>query len=130
LAPDTEDMDLVDTFRPLCGPIVHSRIVREKHAGGGGGNSSNHVYKGKSKGYGYIQFEQQESVDKALQLDDTIGIHEQVVKIAPSHIPAVSIVPAGLKSCQSQRRRKGHQKKHETAPATNAKQSSSRRQPE
>ena len=88
LSPDTEDMDLVDTFRPVCGAIVHARIVREKHADG---NS-----KSLSKGYGLIQFEQLESVDKALVLDDTLGIHEKLVKVERSHIPAVSLVPPGM----------------------------------
>ena len=81
-------MDLVDTFRSLCGTIVHARIVRDKHTDG---NS-----KGVSKGYGLIQFEQLESVEKALTLDDTLGIHEKLVKVERSHLPAVSLVPPGM----------------------------------
>ncbi len=88
LSPETEDMDLVDTFRAVCGAIVHARIVREKHADG---NS-----KGVSKGYGVIQFEQTESVEKALSLDDVLGIHEKLVKVERSQIPAVSLVPPGM----------------------------------
>ena len=30
LSPDTQDMDLVDLFRPKCGAIVHAKIMREK----------------------------------------------------------------------------------------------------
>ena len=88
LSPETDDMDLVDTFRPVCGGIVHARIVREKQADG---NS-----KGVSKGYGLIQFEQTESVEKALSLDDVLGIHEKLVKVERSQIPAVSLVPPGM----------------------------------
>ena len=80
-------MDLVDTFRSKCGGIVHAKIMREKH---------HHHGKGKSKGWGLIQFEEKDSVEKALELNDVIGINEKLVKIDRSHLPAVSLVPAGM----------------------------------
>ena len=87
LAPGVEDMDLVDTFRPRCGAIVHAKIMRDK---------SQHHSKGKSKGWGVIQFEQQESVEKALALSDVIGICEKLVNVERSHMPAVTLVPPGM----------------------------------
>jgi hypothetical protein len=89
---DTQDMDLVDTFRSKCGPIVHARIMRDqKH---------HHVHpdgnKAKSKGWGLVQFEEQDSVDKALQLSEIIGLHEKLIKIERSHMPAVALVPPGM----------------------------------
>ncbi len=86
LPSDTEDMDLIHTFRPKCGAIVHARIMREKHPSG----------KGKSKGWGLIQFEAQESVDKALALSEVIGIREKLVKVDRSHMPAIGLVPPGM----------------------------------
>ena len=87
LAGETEDMDLVDLFRAKCGPIVHAKIIREK---------SHHPGKHKSKGWGLVQFEDRDSVEKALALNDVIGIHERVVKVDRSHIPAVGLVPPGM----------------------------------
>lgn len=87
LADDTEDMDLVDLFKPKCGPIVHAKIIREK---------SHHPGKHKSKGWGLVQFEERDSVDKALELNDVFGLHERVVKVDRSHIPAVGLVPPGM----------------------------------
>jgi len=89
LTKDTEDMDLVDAFASRCGAIVHARIMREKHQG------PRHV-KAKSKGSGLIQFEERESVEKALGLDGEIGLHDKLVKVHRSHVPAVSIVPPGM----------------------------------
>jgi hypothetical protein len=89
LSKDTEDMDLVDAFASRCGAIVHARIMREKHQG------PRHV-KAKSKGSGLIQFEERESVEKALELDGEIGLHDKLVKVHRSHVPAVSIVPPGM----------------------------------
>lgn len=86
LSLDTEDMDLVDAFRSKCGAIVHAKIVREKHP----------VGKGRSKGWGLIQFELQESVEKALALSEVIGIREKLVKVDRSHMPAVGLVPPGM----------------------------------
>jgi RNA recognition motif. (a.k.a. RRM, RBD, or RNP domain) len=80
------DMDLVDAFRTPCGPIVHARIVREKH----------HHGKGKSKGWGLVQFEEQESVERALALDGILSIQDSCLRVDRSHIPAVSVVPAGM----------------------------------
>lgn len=91
LAPETEDMDLVDTFRPKCGAIVHAKIIREKHHSHG---------KGVSKGWGLIQFENQDSVDKALELHDIIGLHEKILQIGRSHMPAASLVPPGMHRVQ------------------------------
>lgn len=87
LAPETDDMDLVDAFRPKCGAIVHAKIIREKHANHG---------KGMSKGWGLVQFESKESVDKALELHDIIGLHEKILQITRSHMPAASLVPPGM----------------------------------
>jgi RNA recognition motif-containing protein len=86
IEPNTEDMNLVDTFRPRCGAIVHAKIVREKH----------HYGKGKSKGWGLIQFEEKESVEKALELSEILGIGEKLVKIERSNLPAVGLVPVGM----------------------------------
>ena len=86
LANDVEDMDLIDVFRPKCGPIVHAKIIREK----------DHHHKGKSKGWGMIQFEERESVEKALALNGIIGIKEQLVKVDRSHMPATGLVPPGM----------------------------------
>ena len=88
LSTETEDMDLVDAFAK-CGAIVHARILREKHHG------PRHI-KAKSKGVGLIQFEERESVEKALELDDEIGLHEKLIKVRRSHMPAVSKVPPGM----------------------------------
>ncbi|KAL7579869.1 hypothetical protein ACA910_004880 [Epithemia clementina (nom. ined.)] len=86
LGEDVEDMDLVDVFqnsKSSCGRLVHARIVREKT--------------GKSKGWGLVQFEEREGVDKALQLDGNIGIRERLISVQRSHTPAVpSIVPSGM----------------------------------
>jgi RNA recognition motif-containing protein len=100
LAPDTADMDLVDAFR-RCGTVVHARIVRDKshliHSQGGG-----HWRHGgapavaPSKGYGLVQFEERESVEAALALHDVIGLHERVLHVERSHIPAALIVPPGM----------------------------------
>jgi RNA recognition motif-containing protein len=87
LANETDDMDLVDLFRHRCGPIVHAKIVREK---------SHRPGKHQSRGWGLVQFEDRDSVEKALALHDLIGIHERVVKVGRSHVPAVSLVPPGM----------------------------------
>jgi RNA recognition motif-containing protein len=83
LGSHVEDMDLVQTFQAKCGPIVHARIVREKHG----------QQRGMSKGWGLVQFEDKESVTKALALSSEMGIREQVVTIEKSHMPAVTITP-------------------------------------
>lgn len=83
---EAEDMDLVDAFRPRCGPVIHARIVREKH---------NHN-KGRSKGWGLVQFEERDSVLKALELNDVLGIAGQLVKVERSAMPAVSLTPPGM----------------------------------
>jgi RNA recognition motif-containing protein len=83
LSPDTEDMDLVDVFRPKCGPIVHAKIICDKYPP--------HA----SKGWGLIQFEERDGVDKALELHDVIGIHERLVQVERSHMPAATLVPPG-----------------------------------
>ena len=45
---------------------------------------------------GLIQFEERESVEKALALDEEIGLHEKLIKVRRSHMPAVSKVPPGM----------------------------------
>lgn len=85
LAHEAEDMDLVDTFRSRCGAIVHAKVIREKNKKG----------KGNSKGWGLVQFENHESVETALALHDTIGLHEKVLQIERSHMPAALLVPSG-----------------------------------
>jgi RNA recognition motif-containing protein len=87
LSPDTGDMDLVDAFRPKCGSVVHARVVREKSHRGG---------HGKSKGWALIQFEERDSVEKALELSGSLALHEKTLKVERSHLPAVSLVPAGM----------------------------------
>jgi RNA recognition motif-containing protein len=87
LSEDTEDMDLVDIFRPKCGAIVHAKIIREKHHFHG---------KGKSKGWGLVQFEERDAVEKALELSEVIGIKEKLVKVDRSHMPAAILVPPGM----------------------------------
>ncbi|KAL3911913.1 MAG: hypothetical protein SGILL_007094 [Bacillariaceae sp.] len=116
LSPTTQDMDLVDIFRPKCGAVVHAKIMRDK-------NQSHHG-KGKSKGWGLVQFEEKESVEKALALSDVIGIDEKSVKIERSHLPAVGLVPPGMhrvnpkgkgKSTKhNQKRKESHETKVET----------------
>jgi hypothetical protein len=110
LSTQTEDMDLVDVFRPKCGPVVHAKIMREKHPAGP-------HEKGKSKGWALVQFEDRESVEKALALSDVIGIHNKSVRIERSHLPAVSLVPPGMhrvnpkghgKSTKRNQKKKGH----------------------
>jgi RNA recognition motif-containing protein len=83
LSPETEDMDLVDALRPKCGPIVHARVVRNKHTH-------------KSKGQALVQFEERESVETALGLSDLLGIGGKSVIIKRSHLPAIGIVPSGM----------------------------------
>jgi len=86
LSQDTEDMDLVDLFCSKCGPIVHARIVREKHPQGHGA----------SKGWGLVQFEDKESATKAVELHDVIGLKESLLAIERYHMAAVSVVPPGM----------------------------------
>jgi RNA recognition motif-containing protein len=80
---ETEEMDLVDLLRPKCGPVAHARIMRSKHP------------PFKSKGLALVQFEEKESVEKALALDDVIGLHEKIFRIERSHLPAIPLVPPG-----------------------------------
>eukprot|EP00977_Amphora_coffeiformis_P003687 scaffold710_cov171-Amphora_coffeaeformis.AAC.56 len=85
LAQGVEDMDLVDLLRAKCGAIVHARIVREKGHG-----------KTQSRGWGLVQFEEMDAVEKAIALSEQIGIHEKIVTIDRSNTPAVSLVPPGM----------------------------------
>jgi RNA recognition motif-containing protein len=91
LDKDTQDMDLVDAFRPLCGAIVHAKIIREKFYGKGGHHSH-----GESKGAGLVQFEERMAVEKALEKNGELEIGGKVVKIHRSHMPAVGMVPQGM----------------------------------
>jgi RNA recognition motif-containing protein len=90
LSLDVEDMDLVDLFRPKCGAIVHAKIIRDKHQQGGSG------HKGVSKGWGLVQFEERDSVEKALALNELVGLHEKLVHIERSHMPAATLGPPGM----------------------------------
>mmetsp|Transcript_7847 Transcript_7847/g.19223 ORF Transcript_7847/g.19223 Transcript_7847/m.19223 type:complete len:686 (-) Transcript_7847:84-2141(-) len=83
LSPETQDMDLVDALRPKCGPIVHAKIMRDKHSH-------------KSKGWACVQFEERESVETALGLSDVLGIKGKSVIIERSHLPAIGLVPSGM----------------------------------
>jgi hypothetical protein len=83
LTPETQDMDLVDLFRERCGAIVHARIIRDHHG--------TH-----SKGWGLVQFEEKDSVVKALEMDDVVGLHEKLVRVTRSHQPAAMVVPKGM----------------------------------
>lgn len=87
LSPETQDMDLVDTFKQ-CGGIVHARVLRVK--------SHNPKEKAKSKGSGLVQFEEQTSVESALELSENIGLHERLIKVERSHCAAVPIVSPGM----------------------------------
>jgi len=92
LSPDTTDMDLVDTFN-ICCPIVFSRILREK--GKFNRNYNNGI--GKSKGIGLVQFEEASGTESALQLHEEVKLHDRLLKVERSHIPAVpSQVPSGM----------------------------------
>lgn len=82
LSPTTSDMEIVEAFRPRCGSIVHTRIIRHKD--------------GKSKGWALLQFEDKESVMKALELNDVLGIQGKTVLVERSHMPAVPLVPPGM----------------------------------
>jgi len=93
LSSNTSDMDLVDAFRSKCGAVVHARILREKSRQQGG---DGHIHVGKSKGWALVQFEERDSVEKALALNDVIGLHEKLLKIERSHMPAALLVPPGL----------------------------------
>jgi len=84
-------MDIVDCFRQEhnCGAIVHARIQREKalHSKG---------KLGTSKGWALLQFEERESVEKALELDEKLELHGNSLRVERSHIAAVGIVPPGM----------------------------------
>jgi RNA recognition motif-containing protein len=116
LSPKTEDMDLVDCFRPRCGTVVHAKIMREKPT------HHDHHHKPKSKGWALVQFEEQESVEKALALSGEIGINEKVIKVERSHVAAVGIVPPGMhrvnprghgKSTKRNSKQKDHNHEHQ-----------------
>lgn len=90
LASETMDMDLYDMFRSKCGAIVHARIFREKQHGHGHGQIP------KSKCAGLIQFEERESIEKALKLSGEVGLHEKLIVLSRSHQSAVGVVPPGM----------------------------------
>mmetsp|Transcript_52416 Transcript_52416/g.126869 ORF Transcript_52416/g.126869 Transcript_52416/m.126869 type:complete len:1087 (+) Transcript_52416:116-3376(+) len=127
LSPETDDIDLVDCFRPKCGAVVHAKIMREKQSHHG------HHQKPKSKGWGLVQFEERESVEKALALSGEIGVHEKVIKVERSHVAAAGIVPPGMhrikpkgqgKSTKRNEMRKKHQTDH-TKTVDDTKESNS-----
>lgn len=82
LSPTTTDMELVESFRPRCGTIVHARVIRHKD--------------GKSKGWALLQFESKDSVTKALELNNVLGIQGKTVLVERSHMPAAPLVPPGM----------------------------------
>ncbi len=90
LSKETEDMDLVDTFRREIGNVVHAKVLREKKFGKGG-----HHFHGESKCSGLVQFEERMSVENALLKDGKLDIGGNMIKIQRSHLPAVGIVPQG-----------------------------------
>jgi len=88
LSSETIDGELYNLFKSKCGAIVHARIFREKgHLGPG------HIPK--SKCAGLVQFEERESIEKALELSGEFGLHEKLVAVSRSHQPAVAVVPPG-----------------------------------
>jgi len=87
----TQEMDLVDAFRPEFGAIVHAKIIREKLFGKGG-----HHTHGESKCSGLIQFEDRMSVEQALLKDGELKVGGKLIKIQRSHMPAVGLVPSGM----------------------------------
>lgn len=95
LTVGTQEMDLIEAFRDThkCGPVVHAKIVREKpfHAKG-----HKEAKTGISKGWGLLQFEERESVEKALELNGLVEINGNKVQVERSHVPAVGIVPPGM----------------------------------
>jgi hypothetical protein len=84
LDAETLDMDLVDLLRPRCGAIVHARIIRKHHKPEDDGVK------------GLVQFEERSSVDRALELHDTLGLHGKLVLIHRANIPAALLVPPGM----------------------------------
>lgn len=91
LALETEEMDIIEAFKQehKCGAVVHCRVQREKVLHGKG-------KKGVSKGWGLLQFEERESVEKALGLDQKVELYGSTLHLARSHVPAVGIVPSGM----------------------------------
>lgn len=87
LSSETIDGDLYDLFHAKCGAIVHARIFREK--------GRSHGKLPKSKCAGLIQFEERESVEKAIALSGEIGLHEKLLIVERSHQPAVGKIPPG-----------------------------------
>ena len=102
LSPCVEDMDLVDAFSSRCGAVVHARILRDRGLVGGAredDDDNDNDSKGQSRGEGLVQFEERESVEKALSLDGILGpgAGERLMKVGRSHIPAVpGVVPPGM----------------------------------
>ena len=84
LSKETQDMDLVDTFRSEFGAIIHAKILREKFRTGKGG----HHYHSESKCAGLIQFEERSSVESALQQSGKFEVGGQLIQIQRSHLPA------------------------------------------
>ena len=52
--------------------------------------------KNMAKCAGLIQFEERESVEEALKLNDEVGLHDKLIAVARSHQPAVGVVPPGM----------------------------------
>ncbi|CAB9505360.1 expressed unknown protein [Seminavis robusta] len=92
LADETEEMDMIEFFKNehKCGAVVHCRVQREKQLNAKGGKP------GASKGWGLLQFEERESVEQCLALDQQVVLNDKTLRIERSHVPAVGLVPPGM----------------------------------
>ena len=103
LAVKTGEMDLVETFRHKhnCGHMVHVKVMREKafHAKG---KEAKH---GVSKGWALLQFEERASVEKIIDLDGKVELHDKTLKIERSHVPAAGLVPPGMHRVGSKKKK-------------------------
>jgi len=81
LSSQTDDMDLVDSFQRV-GKLVHARVIRDRPTR-------------ISKGWALVQFEEKESANQALELE--MGLHDSVWTIERHHVPAVDVVPSGMR---------------------------------
>ena len=119
LAIQTGEMDLVETFRQehKCGAIVHVRIQREKpfHAKG-----SREAKLGISKGWALLQFEERESVEKALDLNEKVELDGNTLHVERSHVPAVGLVPPGMHRAGSKQKKKTGQGKSDVEDKKNS----------
>ena len=115
LNKETQDMDLVDVFKAECGGVVHAKILRDKKFGKGG-----HHYHGESKGCGLVQFEERQTVEKALIKSGTLRVGGAVVSVHRSHMPAIGVVPPGAHRINSKGEGK-HSKRNQAKKASKMK---------